>query len=481
MSIKQQAISGVKWTSISTIVIAFFQILKISVLTRFLDKADFGLMAIVIFVLGFMNLFADMGLTAAILHKQSIDKYEYSSLYWFNFLISIILFFIFLAFTPILASFYNDDELLLLIPLMGISIIISAAGKQFKTIEQKKLNFKFISKIDIISSFISLISAVLFAATGFGVYALVYSFLILHGISNGIFLLLGIKKKSLLLHFTFHEIKSFLKIGLFQVGSDFTNYLNRDIDILIIGKILGTESLGGYSLAKQLVRRPLQIIDPIINRVMLSVFPKFQDINVKLRFLFIKVLTNLSIINAIVYGSIAIMAPSLIQLLYGSEYLDIVNYVQLFSLLVFTRSLAGQVGVLVVTKGRTDLGFYWNLTITFLFPVVIYFGSLKSGSMVIIYLVIAQIALIIPGWKLFYKNLIGLQFLSYLATFTVQMLLGLTIFFIYYFLGNYNILDQMLFTSILIILLCFYSYFKSEEFGFIIKNIIIKCQGFTLK
>ncbi|MCF6242315.1 MAG: oligosaccharide flippase family protein [Bacteroidales bacterium] len=79
MTLKKQAISGVKWTTVSTIFLAVTQLLKISVLARFLDKADFGLIAIVVFVLGFTNLFIDMGLTSAILHKQNITKNEYVS------------------------------------------------------------------------------------------------------------------------------------------------------------------------------------------------------------------------------------------------------------------------------------------------------------------------------------------------------------------------------------------------------------------
>ena len=77
MTIKKQAISGVKWTTVSTIIIAISALLKISVLARFLDVSDFGLMALVTFVLGFMDLFMDMGLTSAILHKQNIKKVNF--------------------------------------------------------------------------------------------------------------------------------------------------------------------------------------------------------------------------------------------------------------------------------------------------------------------------------------------------------------------------------------------------------------------
>tara|TARA_R110002096_G_scaffold88213_2_gene202175 strand:- start:2163 stop:2417 length:255 start_codon:yes stop_codon:yes gene_type:complete len=74
MSIKGKVILGLKWTTFSTLILALVTILKISILARFLEKSDFGLMALITFVLGFINLFSDMGLSTAILHKQKIKK-----------------------------------------------------------------------------------------------------------------------------------------------------------------------------------------------------------------------------------------------------------------------------------------------------------------------------------------------------------------------------------------------------------------------
>ena len=72
MSLKKQVTTGVKWTTLATMILAVVALLKVSVLARFLEKSDFGLMALITIVMGFMNLFNDMGLTSAILHKQEL-------------------------------------------------------------------------------------------------------------------------------------------------------------------------------------------------------------------------------------------------------------------------------------------------------------------------------------------------------------------------------------------------------------------------
>src|SRR5690606_13801002 len=140
-------------------------------------------------------------------------------------------------------------------------------------------------------------------------YALVYSALIQYGINNGAYFILGIKKNPVLFHYDYSETKPFLKIGVYQVGGQIINYFNRDLDVLIIGKFFGADILGGYSLAKQLVRRPISIIDPVINKVAISILPRYQSNNVLLLQYFNSLIRNLSIINAFVYGAIAIAAP----------------------------------------------------------------------------------------------------------------------------------------------------------------------------
>jgi len=417
MNIKKQTISGVKWTTVSTIFLAVTQLLKISVLARFLDKTDFGLMALVMFVLGFTNLFVDMGLTSAILHKQGITKNEYASLYWINFLFSALLYIIVCSITPFVADFYNQPELIKLIPLMALTIVFSAFGRQFKVIEQKELNFKFISLVDVVSSVISLVSAVGLAYYGYGVYSLVYSVILLQILSNIVFLIQGIKRIGIKFHFVLAETKPFLKIGIYQVGGQIINYFNRDLDVLIIGKFFGAEILGGYSLAKQLVYRPAQMINPILTKVGAPVLAKFQGNINELKKNYLKLLNIVSSLNFVIYLGIIIFAKYIVLVLYGQGFEDITILVQILSIYMYFRSLGNPVGSLVIATGRTDLEFYWNLFTLAIIPIVIYTASQVSIIAVTISLSVLMMVLTIPGWYFMIRKMIGVSLKEYLANF----------------------------------------------------------------
>ncbi len=414
MSLKRQAIGGVKWTTVATVTQALVGMLKLSVLARYLDKSDFGLMALVMFVLGFMQLFMDMGISTAILHKQEITKKEYGSLYWINFLISAVLYLIVLLLTQPIATFYEEPELTQLLPIMGISLLLAAIGRQFRTIEQKDLNFKFISIVTITGAVSSLLVAIVLAIEGFGVYALVYGALVQHICTNGIFFLVGVKKHGLLFRLKFEETKAFLKIGLYHVSGQVINYFNKDLDILLIGKLYGAEVLGGYSLAKQLVLRPFRIINPILTRVAEPLLAKFQQDMQKLRKNYLKLLNAVSSLIVPVYIGLMILAPIVVDILYGPGFEDIVILVRILSVYMIFRSIANPLGSLIIATGRTDLGFYWNLVTLVIVPLAVVIGSKFSIEWVALCLTVAMALLYIPSWWFLVRRMISVRLGTYL-------------------------------------------------------------------
>lgn len=414
MSLKKQTISGVKWTSTSTIILAIISIVKLSFLTRYLDKSDFGIMALITFVLGFVSIFMNLGFNSAILHRQNITKNEYYSIYWMNSFFSIILYLIIIIIAPFIEDFYKLTELGKLIQISGLSILFASAGGQFKTIEQKKLNFKFISIVDVLSGCGSLCLALFLAIKGLGVYALVLSFIFQYFFSNVVFLIYGLKQEGLKFHYKYFETKPFLKIGLYQVGGQVINYFNRDLDVIIIGKAFGADILGGYSLAKQLVLRPASIFNPILTRVAAPVLAQIQKNKKNLTDNYLKLLNIGSTINFIIYAGIIIFADIIVNVLYGVEYKEIVILVRILSVYMYLRFFGNITGTLVTATGRNKLEFKWNFIMLFILPIIIFIGSQFNILIVTILLVVSRILLIIPFWSVLVRRIIDVELNVYL-------------------------------------------------------------------
>ena len=422
MNLKSQVRGGVRWTTISAIALALSAILKVSILTRFLEKSDFGLVAIVTFILSFMELFNDMGISTAILHKQNITQKEYSSLYWINLLISLLLYGIVWTITPLVVTFYNQDALKSILPILGLNLIFAGIGRQFRVIYQKQLNFKVIALIDISAAILSIITAVYLAVQGYGIYSLVFSTLLQFFISNITFLLFGFKENRIIFFCNINLIKEYLKIGSYQVGGQIANYFNRDIDILIIGKLMSPSILGGYSLAKQLVFRPFQLVNPIIIKVASPVLAKFQSDKNDLKNNYLKLLNVVSSINIIIYALLIIFAPIIIDVFYGKGFENIYMTTRILCIYMILRSIGNPVGSLVVATGRTDLDLKWNFFTLFLMPIFVYLGSQFGINGVAAALSLSMVLLYYPSWKYMIYEMTNATFKEYfIASFKVDL------------------------------------------------------------
>ncbi|WP_310993443.1 MOP flippase family protein [Aequorivita marina] len=405
--IKGSVIKGVKWTTLGTMGVAICSLLRLSILARFLDKADFGLMALTLFILGIINLFMDMGLTSAIFHKQKISKNEYSSLYWINLTFGVLVFGIIFFVSPYIASFYNEPLLAQLIVIMALAVLAAALGGQFKTIEHKNLNFRIIALVELTSSIISLALAIFLAYYGFGIYALIFSALFQYAVPNLFFWIRGVSLNPVRFHFKYSEALPFLKIGIYEVGSQFVNFFNRDLDILIIGKLFSTELLGGYSLAKQLVYKPAQIINPIITKIANPLLAKFQADIYVLKENYLKLINIISSLNFFVYLGIIIFAPLIVNILYGPKYESIVVLVRILSLYMYLRSLGNPIGSLVIATGKTNLSFYWNLFSIAIMAIFVFLGSMISIQAVAWAVTIGFMFLFVPNWWFLVKRMTG--------------------------------------------------------------------------
>jgi len=149
MSLTQAAAGGVRWTTLSMILVTITQVIRLVVLGRILGPEAFGLLAMMLVVIGFAELFAQMGLSEAIIQRPNPTDIELSSLYWLNIALGGLLYVVLLLITPAVAALYSTPELNQLLPWVALAFLISPWGVQFKALLQKQLQFKPLAIIEI--------------------------------------------------------------------------------------------------------------------------------------------------------------------------------------------------------------------------------------------------------------------------------------------------------------------------------------------
>ena len=143
------------------------------ILARILSPSDFGLIGIISVFIALSNTFVNSGLSDALIHKKNAKDEDYHTIFWANVTLGICTYIILFLVAPYLASFFERNELTLLIRITALSVIFMSLSSIQRTIFTKRINFKIITIVSIVAVFISGLVAVLMALNGYGVMSLV--------------------------------------------------------------------------------------------------------------------------------------------------------------------------------------------------------------------------------------------------------------------------------------------------------------------
>lgn len=362
MSLKQQAISGIKWTGISQAISTLLQFGTIVVLARLLDPSDFGLMAMIFLVTGLAQAFSDAGISNAIIYRQDVTDEQLSTLYWLNITAGVTMFLIILVARPLIVAYYREPQISVYISVVSVGFVISSFGQQSLVLMRKELRFRNFSVVEITSSVIASVSAIGAALLGWGVWSLVLRSIVQASVRS----LMGISwaaqsGKLPGLHFRSVDLRGFVSFGLYQMGEKTINYLSANVDNLIIGRFLGAEALGYYSVAYQLIKFPLERFNPIITQVAFPTFSRIGHDNAILRRGYLKVVSIVATVAFPMLVGMFVVAPLFVEVVYGKTWLPAVAVIRILCIVGAVKAQGNPIGSLLLSKGRADIGFYWNI------------------------------------------------------------------------------------------------------------------------
>jgi exopolysaccharide (amylovoran) exporter len=356
--LKQQA----GWTMGSSLVAALIQVALLVILARTLSTPELGVYAILQVFVGIALVFQDAGLSNFHIHRQDTNQQQISSLFIFCFLLGCLVTLCVRLLSPIIALFYETAELEPLLALLSFQFVLVSAGTLFQADLIKHFRQVRLAKIEIATRLFS------FTCT---LYLLITLKMGLHAVVFG--MLTGSAVKLLLLWcFSAPGLHPFYKpdwrivpqawrYGYFQLLSQFINQIRTQADQLIIGKLLGMELLGFYSLAKELVLKPSRFITPLIQRLLMPRFARQQNSADKQQQLFLKSLQVLGWANGMVFSLIALLAWPLVLVLYGDKYSLTANILSILCIYAMFRPIGMLFASIAQANGRTDVEFKWNL------------------------------------------------------------------------------------------------------------------------
>ncbi|MGV3558253.1 MOP flippase family protein [Larkinella arboricola] len=376
MSTKQQAISGGKWITISTVISTVFQFLQVSILARLLEPSVFGVVSVSTLIINFFFIFTNLGFSNSIISKQESDPKVLSSLYFMGLILGGTVFLIVYFSSPLVVSFYNEPRLDKVIKLASIYFIINYFGQIYLFILQKELQFKAVAIIEIIGTVTGTSIAIALAYNGYAETSLIIGYLIMHVVRTVLSIILGSKYFKPSFYFNLKLIKDHLRFGLFNVGDGLIGFIQGNADNIIVGSLLGVTSLGYYTIAYQLAVFPITKLNPIILQVAYPVLAKMKGNDQELKNSYIKILDIISYLNLPLLAGLLITAESVVPIFYGPGWGNTIPLIKIFVFQSFFGCLTHPLFTLAFTKGKPNLLFYLNLaTLVVKIPLLYFFGK----------------------------------------------------------------------------------------------------------
>jgi teichuronic acid exporter len=357
-NLKQQAVSGAKWNMLLNFGRYFITFFLSIILARLLDPEEFGLIGMLTIFTSIAQVFINSGLATALIRAKDVSSEDYSTVFYFNIVVSSF-FYVLLYFTaPLISDFYGESELIPLTRLVSLVFLINSFGLIQNAILVKEINFKNQALCNLAGLIVSVIVSAILAFNGFGVYSIAWQAVSQAFITNLLFWVTSKWRPN-----SGFSLKSFKKLWSFGskiLSTTIVAKIIDNIDNIIIGKMFSAGQLGYYVRAKSTKQLPEQIFTSVLSSTSFAVLSKVNDDDNELRRLHLHFFKLSSyFFFPIVFGFIAV-AEAFIVVLYSDKWLPSVPLFQIIGLASISYFLSALFSQTIMAKGDGTLYFRLN-------------------------------------------------------------------------------------------------------------------------
>lgn len=319
------------------------QLVSIIVLGRLLLPTDYGLIAMVMAIVGIGDVLRDFGLSSAAIQAKKLTHPQRDNLFWANTTIGLVLFAVVALTAPLVARFYDQPRLTSITHVLAVTFLLNGLATQYRADLNRRLLFSRLAVCDVLAQLVGLGVGVAVALMGGGYWALVGMQLalaitaLISVVAAGRWLPRRPRRGA--------DMGQFLSFGWHLMGTQLVGYVSNNLDSLVIGQRFGAQSLGLYNRAFSLLMQPLTQVRAPTTTVALPVLARLQDDERRYGVFLLRgqVALGYTLVAGVAFAAGA--AEPLIDLALGSQW----------------RSVAPLFTVLAVAGGMQTLAYvgYW--------------------------------------------------------------------------------------------------------------------------
>ena len=439
-SLRQKAASGMIWTALQKYSTMFIQFVSGIILARLLTPYDYGCIGMLSIFMVLAEAFIDGGFGSALIQKKQPSQEDYSTIFFWNLGMAVLMYAVLYFSAPVIARFYDIPLLSDVLRVQGFVLFIYAFNIVQRNQLKKKLNFKVLSIVSIVTSIISLSITIVMAYKGYGVWALVAQNLITAAIPAIVFWFF-IKWRPIMT-FSWKSFRELFGFGFYMFLTHFVNKFCSKIGRLMIGKVYSPATLGYYSKGASTEDLASTSISSVMTQVTYPLYAQVQDDKTALGNMVKRLTTSLSYITFPLMFILILIAKPLFVLLYSDRWLQSVPYFQVLCLVGLANCLQAVNTQTIAAIGKSKVMFLWTLAkrtvgLSFMIVGLLLFGM--KGFLV---------GVVIYNWIAYFVNIglvskyIGYKWYRQLLDLLPIGAVSLAIFIVCYLVGSWLHLDM---------------------------------------
>lgn len=371
--LRRSVLAGLRWLALARLAGQLAAWASTIIVIRLLAQQDYGLMAMAMLVIGLLALINELGLGAALVQSERVERATIGQVLGLQLLINAALCGLLYATAPWFAAFFNEPRLTSLVRVLSLQFPLGALGVVPRALLGRAMRFQRQSLAELLRLLVGGATTLSLALTGWGVWALVWGNLAAT-LAEVVSLQL-LARSWVWPRFQLAGARRLLGFGGTVTVGHLLSYLYNQSDQLLVGKLLGKEVLGVYAVALNLAALPLHKLSGLLNEVAFAAYSRLNRERSAVGQYVLKTGRLLSCFAFPVFFGIAASAPELVMVLLGTKWQAVILPLQLLSPLMPLKMAGSSLIPALYGIGRPDIGVRNLLVACLVLPPAVYLGS----------------------------------------------------------------------------------------------------------
>lgn len=357
-NLKGRAMRGGVTTIVSQSIRFALQTASTILLARLLAPAEFGLVAMVSAVTGFIAMFKDAGLSMATIQREHITRAQVSNLFWINLALSFVLMIATIAIAPLISWFYSEPRLTLITTAIAFTFLLSGLTVQHQALLRRQMRFTDLAVIQVVVSIISVFSGVIAAIALRNYWALIIAST--SGVVANAACVWLLVRWIPSLPTRGSGVKPMLAFGGNLTGFSTITYFARNADNLLIGWWWGPASLGVYTKAYSLFTLPLSQVNGPLSMIAVPLLSRLQGDSERYKRAYLTILHTLTRLLLPWIAFAIVCADWIIAITLGEQWQEATPVFRSLAIVALVQPLSNTIGWLFVSQSRTGEQLRWG-------------------------------------------------------------------------------------------------------------------------